>query len=184
MDTKSTSIPFILSFVLVTFITLLPISVLHSDDSDDDRYHHRGMGHMGMGSGHMGMGSGHMGMGHMRMGMHANVMHALDLSDQQRKKVRKIYRSSRTQQLTLQDKISDHADKLYSLYKKDKPNAKEISSVYKDIFDLKRKKIELSITIQNEVYDVLTTEQKEQLKKLKSSGKGYKRKYRMHHMME
>lgn len=182
MNTKTTSTPFILSFVLVTFITLLPISFTHSDDSDDDRSHHRGMGYMGMG--HMGMGSGHMGMGHMGMGMHENVMYALDLSDQQRDKVRKLYRSTRTQQLTLQDKISDHADKLYSLYKKDKPAAKEISSVYKDIFNLKLKKIELSITTQNKAYDVLTTEQKEKLKTLKSSGKVYKRNYRMHHMME
>ena len=59
---------------------------------------------------------------------------------------------------------------MYSLYKKDKPNAKKIGGVYKKIFDIKRQQIELGITTKNKAYDVLSKEQKKKLKEWKSSG--------------
>jgi len=126
-----------------------------------------------------------MGMGMMGI----NYMHMLDLSESQRKSMRSIKKSTRTQQFALHDKLTEYADELYSLYKKDKPNAKKIGGIYKKIFDIKRQKIELGITTKNKAYDVLTKEQKEKLKEWKSSGMGY-RQYRgqqgrgMHRMME
>lgn len=211
MNTKTTTPILIFYTLLITLLCSLTISHTYADDSDDqNRYGYMGYGQMGpgyMGSGHMGygrMGSGYMGSGHMgygRMGtghmgmgmgmgmMGINYMHMLDLSDSQRKSMRSIQKSTRTQQFALHDKLTEYADELYSLYKKEKPNAKKIGGVYKKIFDIKRQKIELGITTKNKAYDVLTEEQKEKLKEWKSSGMGY-RQYRgrqgrgMHRMME
>lgn len=183
--------------LLIILLCTFTITRVSADDSDDQRqYGYMGMGHMGsghMGSGHMGsgyMGSGHMGSGHMGMGMMGNnFMHMLDLSDSQRKSIRNIQKETRAQQLTLHDKLTEHADELYSLYKEDKPNAKKIGNIYKKIFDIKRQQIELSITTKNKAYDLLSKEQKEQLKEWKSSGMGY-RNFRnqqgrgMRHMMQ
>lgn len=189
--------------LLITLLFSLVSTRVSADDSDDQSqygymgkgnmgYGHMGFGQMGMGNmgyGHMGnMGYGHMGSGQMGM-MGNNFMHMLDLSNSQRKSVRNIQRETRTQQLTLHDKLTEHSDELYSLYKADKPNAKKIGNIYKKIFDIKRQQIELRITTKNKAYDVLTKEQKEKLKEWKSSGMGYG-KFRnpqgrgMRHMMQ
>ena len=206
MNTKITTPILIFYTLFITLLCSLTISHTYADDYDDqNRYGYMGSGHMGygqmgpgyMGSRHMGygrMGSGCMGAGHMGMGMGMgkmgmNCMHMLDLSDSQRKSMRSIQKATRTQQFALHDKLTEHTDELYSLYKKDKPNAKKIGGIYKKIFDIKRQKIELGITTKNKAYDVLTKEQKEKLKEWKSSGMGY-RQYRgqqgrgMHRMME
>ena len=174
-------------FILITLLSSLSMSITHADDSGDKRQYgymdHMGSGYMGsghmMGYGHMGsgpMGYGRMGMGHMgygRFGMGTMGMRMLDLSDSQRKSIRDIHKGTRTQQLALHDELTEHADELYSLYKKDKPNAKKIGNVYKKIFDIKRTQIELGITTKNKVYDVLSSEQKKKLKEWKFSPMGY-----------
>lgn len=177
MNTKTTTPILIFYTLLITLMCSLTISRAYADDSDDqNRYGYMGSGHMG---------SGHMGMGMMGI----NYMHMLNLSDSQRKSMRNIQKATRTQQFALHDKLTEYADELYSLYEKDKPNAKKIGGIYKKIFDIKRQKIELGITTKNKAYDVLTKEQKEKLKEWKSSGMGY-RQYRgqqgrgMHRMMK
>ena len=189
MNIKNTQSIQLHHFILITLLSSLVISITHADDSDDKRQYGYGyMGHMGsgymgsghmMGYGHMGsgpMGYGRMGIGHMgygRFGIGTMGMQMLDLSDSQRKSIRDIHKGTRTQQLALHDELAEHADELYSLYKKDKPNAKKIGQVYKKIFDIKRTQIELGITTKNKVYDVLTDKQKKKLKEWKSSERGY-----------
>lgn len=190
MNTRTISPGINFYFILVSLFSTFLITPLYAAETDDsaesdDRsdYGYMGMGHMRgyMGSGHMGnymghhMGPGymgeHMGSGHMGMGF--NFMHMLDLSDKQRKSIREIHKATRTQQLSYQDKLAEHSDELYTLYKADKPDAKKISAIYKKIFDIKREQIELNISTRNKAFDVLTKEQKEQIKESKSSGMGF-----------
>ena len=192
MNTKTTLSIHRFNFILIILLTSLTIH--HANADDKEQYGYMGMGPMGnrhmnmgpMGYGHMGMGP--MGYGHMGM-MGNNYMHMLNLSESQRKSIRNIQKETRTQHLSLHDKLTESTDKLYSLYKEDKPDAKKIGSIYKNIFDVKRQQIELSITTKNKTYDVLTKEQKEKLKEWKASGMGYGR-FRnqqgrgMRHMME
>ncbi|MCW8901836.1 MAG: Spy/CpxP family protein refolding chaperone [Gammaproteobacteria bacterium] len=171
MNTKTTTPILTIYLLFITLLFSLTISPANAYDSENIQYGHMDSGHMGYGN--MGMmGMGHMGSGNIGM-MGNNYMYMLDLSDSQRKSIRDIQKETRTQQLALHDKLTEHADDLYSLYKEDKPNAKKIGSIYKSIFDLKRQKIELSITTKNKVYDLLTKEQKEKLKEWKSSRMGY-----------
>lgn len=165
MNTKATTPILIFYLLLISLLCGLTIPRANADDSDDKWSY----GHGRMDSGPVGMG--HMGAGHMGM-MGYNYMYMLDLSESQRKSMRNIQKGTRTQQLTLHDKLTEHADELYPLYKEDKQDAKKIGSIYKNIFDIKRQQIELSITRKNKAYDVLTKKQKEQLKEWKSSRMG------------
>ena len=201
MSTKTTLSIHRFNFILITLLTSLTIHHANANDKEQYGYmgNHMGMGHMNygpMGNRHMNMGPmsyAHMGMGPMGYGhmgmMGNNYMHMLNLSESQRKSIRNIQKETRTQHLSLHDKLTESADKLYSLYKADKPDAKKIGSIYKNIFDVKRQQIELSITTKNKTYDILTKEQKETLKEWKASGMGYGR-FRnqqgrgMRHMME
>lgn len=117
-------------------------------------------GGMGMGPGMM-MGGGGMGM----MGM-------LNLTDEQRGKIRKIEDDQRKKNRDLYGKIEDESVKLRDLYDTDAPDAKKIGAVYDRIFDLKRQAIVASIETQNKARAVLTKEQQEQLKSWRRGGMG------------
>ena len=178
--------PLLFSYLLPLVISVF-ISIPVSYADDDDRGEHMGMGYGHMGYGHMGyghMGSHRMGM----MGMGYGLNH-LDLSSKQRATIRDIHKEMRSNQLSLQDKIGELNDELYSLYKKDKPNAKKVGAVYKKIFNLKQQQIELAINTKNKTYDILNKKQKEKFKELKSSPndcgmhKGMHSRG-MHHMMD
>jgi Spy/CpxP family protein refolding chaperone len=108
----------------------------------------------------MGYGMGPMGMGHMGMG----YMGMLDLSNKQRKAMREINRNNRAKRWALRDQMADYSDQLYALYDQDKPDPGKIGAVYKKIFDIRRQLIEERIRQRNQQYDVLTKEQREQMK--------------------
>lgn len=114
----------------------------------------------GMGSGMM-MGGGGMG----PMGM-------LNLSDEQRAKVRKIEDEQRKKNRDFYGKIEDESVKLRDLYDTDTPDAKKIGAVYDKIFDLKRQAIVSGIEANNKARAVLTKEQREQLKQMRRGGMG------------
>jgi len=170
--------PSFLSYCLtLLFLAFLPMSFSYADDERQ---------YMGMGYGHMGMGHGHMGSG--LMGTRYRFMDSLDLTTEQRTTIRNIHKESRNQQLDLQDKIAEHKDKLYSLFKEDKPDEKKVGDVYKKIFSLKQQKIELAIKTKNKTYDILNKKQRKKLKELKSSESNYRDMHGdmhdgMHHMM-
>ena len=165
----------------IIIITLLNLILSPTVFADDDGYpmmpgYGMGMGHMGMdrmGMGSMGtgcMGAGMMGMGYM--GMHTPYYHLLDLTDKQRNAMRDLQKNSRTDVLDLQDKIVDNYDQLYSLYGQGKTDVKKVGEAYQQIFDLRRKLIEIQLTIRNQQYDLLTKEQQEKLKTLTSNRMG------------
>ncbi|TAM45225.1 MAG: periplasmic heavy metal sensor [Gammaproteobacteria bacterium] len=127
-----------------------------------------GMGMMGGGMMDMMMGGGMMGGGMGGMGM----MGMLNLTDEQRGKIRKIEDEQRKKSRDLYGKIEDESVKLRDLYDTDTPDAKKIGAVYDRIFDLKREAIVAGIEARNKARAVLTKEQQEQLKSFRRGGMG------------
>jgi Spy/CpxP family protein refolding chaperone len=116
---------------------------------------HGMMGHGMMGHGMMGHGM----MGHGMMG----PMWMLDLTSEQRARIREIQDEQRRQNWDTLGKIMDESSQLRDLYGADKWDPKAIGAVYGKIFDLKRQMIEASITAHNRREAVLTQEQRDQL---------------------
>lgn len=125
-------------------------------------------GGMGYGMGMMGGGGGMMGgMGHS-FGM--SGMGALKLSSEQRGKVNALNDELRKKHWAGMGVIMDESTKLRDLYAADKRDPAAIGQVYQRIFDQKRQMIEASIDTQNRIDDILTPEQRQQLKDMKPFG--------------
>jgi Spy/CpxP family protein refolding chaperone len=121
------------------------------------------MGGQGMGPGMMGpgMGQGMMGPG-MGQGMLAQPN--LDLSDEQRSQIDKIRTDARKKQLDLAKQMRSEQRKLQALYDTDKPDREAIRAERKKIQDLQLQVMQNHMTAHNEMDDVLTDEQREQLR--------------------
>jgi len=128
-----------------------------------------GMMDMMMGGGMMGGGMGH---GMMMGGGGMSMMGMLNLTDEQRGKIRKIEDEQRKKSRDLYGKIEDESVKLRDLYDTDTPDAKKIGAVYDRVFDLKREAIVAGIEARNKARAVLTKEQQEQLKSFRRGGMG------------
>ncbi len=114
------------------------------------------MGGQGMyGMGMMGGGMGMMGLGPVWM---------LDLTPDQRAKINAIRDGLRKQHWEIMGKIMDEQEKLRDLYEADKPDPKKIGPVYDAIFSLRKQMILSRIEAMNAIKDVLTKEQRDQLK--------------------
>jgi Spy/CpxP family protein refolding chaperone len=149
---------------------------------EEESYEAMPYGRMGMGMGRMEcdqVDSGMMGHGHMGSGMKSNAwaIMQLDLSDSQKKKVRKIHQQHRRENWNRMGEMMDHQDKLTDLYDTDTPDAKAIGEVYAAIFDIKRKKIESSIQAQNKARALLTKEQQKTLDGELKSAQRYRHGY-------
>jgi Spy/CpxP family protein refolding chaperone len=120
-----------------------------------------GMGMMG--SGMMGPGTGMMGMG-PGMGMQG-AFYALDLNDDQRKKLTQIQDGLRKQHWELMGKVQDEYAKLRDLYAADTRDPAAIGAQAQRIFDLRRQMLESSVEAGNRMEALLTAEQKAQLRK-------------------
>lgn len=123
----------------------------------------------GMMSGHMGgmmggHGAGMMGAPHMHMIM------SLDLNDEQRSKINKLSDELKHNNWATKGLIMDESAKLRDLYAADKRDPAAIGKEYQKIFDLQRQMIEATITNQNRVEELLTPEQRTQLKTLHHKG--------------
>ena len=129
-----------------------------------------GMGMMGGGMmGGMGMGpGGGMGMGMMGMG----PVSMLDLSDEQRDKIDKIFDAERKQHWSVMGKMMDVQNKLRDLYKTDQPDPKKVGAVYGEIAKLHQQMIEAHVQASNQMQQVLTKEQREQLRQWNRGGWG------------
>lgn len=123
-------------------------------------------GHMGgmMGGMMGGHGAGMMGAPHMHMIM------SLDLNDDQRSKINKLSDELRHNHWATKGLIMDESAKLRDLYAADKRDPSAIGKEYQKIFDLQRQMIEATITTQNRVEELLTPEQRTQLKNLHHKG--------------
>lgn len=131
------------------------------------------MGHGMMGSGMMGSGMMGPGMGMMGMGPGMGMMgafYALDLNDDQQKKLTQIQDGLRKQHWEQMGKIQDEYAKLRDLYAADTRDPAAIGAQAQRIFDLRRQMIESSVDAGNRMEAVLTAEQKAQLRKDKRGG--------------
>ena len=133
------------------------------------------------------MGGGMMGGGMMGMG----PIYMLDLSDTQRSKIRTIQRQLRRSHFDAMEKMADHHETLWKLYRADTRNPKQIGAVYGKIFAIKQKMIESSIEQSNRMEAVLTKEQRKQLRAWRRNmgmgmgygGRGNRDRERMHREM-
>jgi Spy/CpxP family protein refolding chaperone len=122
------------------------------------------MGMMGGGMGMMGRGQGMMGMGHGMMGGGLGAFGMLDLSDEQRTKVNKIFDAERKQHWTIGGKLLDERTRLRDLLYADEPDPKKVGAVYGEIAKLHQQMIEAHVQAGNQARAVLTAEQRERLK--------------------
>ena len=126
---------------------------------------------MGMMGGGMGQGScGMMGNGMGMMGF--GSFGKLDLTVEQRIKIKKIQDDLRRQHWAVMGKMMDEQARLRDLYEEEKLDAKKITAVSDAIQVLRKQMIESRIDVFNRMRDVLTKEQREQLSKLQRGGRG------------
>lgn len=133
-----------------------------------------GMGMMGMGPGMMGggmMGGGY-GMGPGMM-MGYGALNGLDLSDEQRAKIDKIFDAERKQHWSVMGKMMDEQNKLRDLYAQETPDPKKVGAVYGEIAKLRQQMIEEHVQASNQMQSVLTKEQREQLRQWNRGGWGH-----------
>jgi Spy/CpxP family protein refolding chaperone len=113
---------------------------------------HRGYGMMGP------QGAGMM----MEPGIH--MFRALSLSEEQRSKISKLSDELKHDNWAKQGLINDETAKLRDLYEADKRDPAAIGREYQKIFDLKRQMIEAYIDTQNRIDEIMTPEQRAQMK--------------------
>lgn len=126
------------------------------------------MGRMGPMMGPMGemnpMMMGSMGGMMGGMGPIMGGLWGLDLSKDQREKIRNIQHSMRQENFELMSKMMDSADKLAELYDADKPDPDKIGKAYDEIYKIKREMIQQHIRMRNKIYDLLTEDQRKSFK--------------------
>ena len=127
-----------------------------------------GMGMMDMGPGMMGGGYG---MGPGMMGG-SGWMGMMDLSTDQRTKINKTLDAERKQHWAIMGKMMDEQNKLRDLYDADKPDPKKVGAVYGEIAKLQQQMIETHLQATNQVQDMLTKEQREQIRQWHRGGWG------------
>jgi len=125
----------------------------------------------GMGPGMMGgmMGPGMMG-GYgpgygAGPGMMGGALWALDLTDKQVSEIAKIQDETRRKNWDVLGKMQDEYAKLRDAYATDKRDRPAIVAAYKRISDLRLQRIENSLEAREKVESVLTSEQREQLRR-------------------
>ncbi len=123
-----------------------------------------GYGGYGMGPGMMG-GYGGYGMGPGMMGGYGGLgpLGALNLSDAQRERITKILEANRQQHWAVMGKMMDDADKLREMLAEERPDPKKVGALYGQISVLRQQIIVAHVQARNEVQDVLTAKQREQL---------------------
>jgi Spy/CpxP family protein refolding chaperone len=130
------------------------------------------MGGYGMGPGMMdgGMGPGMMGGPGGCPMMGAGPLWQLNLTADQKKKIDALMTQQREQHWSIMRSMSDDYAKLRTLYAADPLDANAIGKVYDDIFKNQRAMIDSGIKARNQIYGMLTPEQKNQLKQYGTGG--------------
>jgi Spy/CpxP family protein refolding chaperone len=128
------------------------------------------MGGYGPGYGMMG-GYGGYGMGPGMMGY--GGFYGLDLTDAQRTKIDKILDNQHKQHWSVMGGMMEAQNKLRDLYQADPLDAKKIVAVYGDIAKMQQQLIESEVEAQNQIRNVLTKEQRAQLRDWHRGGWGW-----------
>ncbi|MDH4164620.1 MAG: Spy/CpxP family protein refolding chaperone [Nitrospirota bacterium] len=165
----------LISFVVIAGMALLATGVWAQgmggwgmmDDSDMPMYNSGpGMMSGGMGPGSCGMMGSSMGM------MGSGQFSALDLTKDQKARINKIQDELRKQHWAVMGKMMDEQSKLRDLYDEEKLDAKKINAVSDAIHGLRKQMIESRIDAFNRMREVLTAEQRDQLKSSPRTGSG------------
>jgi Spy/CpxP family protein refolding chaperone len=138
--------------------------MMNEDQWDEMMQYRYGMGPMMMGYpmwGEAMMGGPMMGMG---MGMGPGpFMGRLDLTAEQRKKMRSIWRDLRSKQLDDMEKIMSARDELFDAVNEEKPDPKKVGEAYLKMVEARKQAESQHIKAREEFLNVLTDEQKKQL---------------------
>jgi Spy/CpxP family protein refolding chaperone len=121
----------------------------------------------GMMGGYGGYGPGYGMMGGYGMGpgmMGYGALYGLDLSDAQRTRIDKLLDKERQQHWSVMGGIMEGYSKLRELYQADPLDPKKIGAAYGDIAKMQQQLVESQAQAQNEVRNVLTKEQREELR--------------------
>lgn len=129
-----------------------------------------GYGGYGMGPGMMWGGAYGMGPG-MMMGYGA--LNGLDLSAEQRAKIDKIFDGEQKQHWGIMGQMMEEQSKLRDLYNADQPDPKKVGAVYGQIAKLRQQMLETHVQASNQMQQVLTKEQREQLQQWRRGGWGW-----------
>ena len=121
-----------------------------------------GQGMMGGGPGMMGGGPRMMGGGPAMMGMH--LFAALDLTDQQRAKIARIFEDARKKNWDAMGKVMDESATLRDLYSAPTHDAAAIGRQTVKIAELRRPIIETMVIAHDQIEALLTSEQKASLR--------------------
>lgn len=132
-------------------------------------YHGYGMDWQGRGG--YGMSGGgwmfHQGMMGYRM------LHALNLTDEQVEKIRHIMDAQRKEMWAQMGNMMDARERLYDLYTMDQPDPGKVGDAYADVSRIRQKMIEARVRSRNEIWNLLTKEQREQLQEWRRGDWGY-----------
>ena len=163
----------------MTFAAALVATATTALAQDVDDYT-GGYGPYGMGPGMMGGGGGYgpgmmggyggYGMGPGMMGYGA--LNGLDLSDEQRSKIDKIFDAERKQHWAIMGQMMEEQSKLRDLYSIDEPDPKKVGAVYGQIAKMRQQMLETHVQASNQVQQVLTKEQRDQLRQWNRGGWG------------
>lgn len=110
------------------------------------------------------MANGHMGM--------LSGVWALDLSSQQRGEIRNLRRQLRDAHWARMKNFMEASDRLEELYPQWPLPVEKIDAAYKDLFAARRSMIMEQLKFQNDVYEKLTPEQRQQLEQMMMFGAG------------
>lgn len=114
--------------------------------------------------GHMGGMMGNHESGAMMKTPRIDRVMALDLSNEQRSKINKLSDELKHNNWAAKGLIMDGSAKLRDLYGADKRDPSAIGKEYQKIFDSERQMIEAVIDTQNRIEELLTPEQRAQMK--------------------
>ncbi len=128
-----------------------------------------GMGMMNMmGGGCPMMGGGMMGPGMMGPGMMGGgmgPMAMLDLSDDQTARLNKVQTETQKKMRSVMRQMWEQQGKLNDLYQAEKRDPGAIGKAYGKLADLQRQALEARIEMENKMSEVLTKEQKAQMRR-------------------
>ena len=101
------------------------------------------------------------GMDRMMRGLH--MLHRLNLSQDQRDKVSAILHKAQMENWKTRGEIMDAQYKMRVLYRADQPDPRKVGDVYSQIAKYKREILETHVRAHNEIWNLLTKEQQEQV---------------------
>ncbi|HEX7044700.1 MAG TPA: Spy/CpxP family protein refolding chaperone [Burkholderiales bacterium] len=132
-----------------------------------------GPGMMGSYGGMMGYGPGPMGFGR-GFGMMGEFgpLAALDLDEEQQRKIREIRSEQRRAQWELAGKMLEEQTQLEEVFSEEKPDPKKAGEIYARIAKLQQQILEAQLSARNRIRDTLTAEQRERLEQWWGGGFG------------